>query len=135
MSHLISQHRLVMSSTSALKPNLTSTFYFSWFILTDGIHRPLININKAVRKLLGMRSSVYYLATDVDSIITVRIVSASVLHSMTSYSTTNFVNFLFVCLSDAYVPPQLFYNGKVDYFDLQRLGGLLSHLKKTLKGW
>ncbi|KAG7263567.1 hypothetical protein CRUP_001697, partial [Coryphaenoides rupestris] len=29
----------------------------------------------------------------------------------------------------------LFYNGKVDYFDLQRLGGLLSHLKKTLKGW
>uniref|UniRef100_A0A673K7A2 RING-type E3 ubiquitin transferase n=1 Tax=Sinocyclocheilus rhinocerous TaxID=307959 RepID=A0A673K7A2_9TELE len=36
---------------------------------------------------------------------------------------------------DAYVPPQLFYNGKVDYFDLQRLGGLLSHLKKTLKGW
>lgn len=40
------------------------------------------------------------------------------------------------CLSpEAYVPPQLFYNGKVDYFDLQRLGGLLSHLKKTLKGW
>ncbi|KTF73835.1 hypothetical protein cypCar_00041027 [Cyprinus carpio] len=35
--------------------------------------------------------------------------------------------------ADAYVPPQLFYNGKVDYFDLQRLGGLLSHLKKTLK--
>ncbi|XP_051977276.1 E3 ubiquitin-protein ligase RNF123-like [Xyrauchen texanus] len=34
---------------------------------------------------------------------------------------------------DAYVPPQLFYNGKVEYFDLQRLGGLLSHLKKTLK--
>ncbi|CAK6981266.1 E3 ubiquitin-protein ligase RNF123 [Scomber scombrus] len=34
---------------------------------------------------------------------------------------------------DGYVPPQLFYNGKVDYFDLQRLGGLLSHLKKTLK--
>ncbi|XP_054022809.1 E3 ubiquitin-protein ligase RNF123 [Dryobates pubescens] len=34
---------------------------------------------------------------------------------------------------EAYVPPQLFYNGKVDYFDLQRLGGLLSHLKKTLK--
>ncbi|KAM6981114.1 E3 ubiquitin-protein ligase RNF123 [Aplochiton taeniatus] len=34
---------------------------------------------------------------------------------------------------DAYVPPQLFFNGKVDYFDLQRLGGLLSHLKKTLK--
>ena len=33
------------------------------------------------------------------------------------------------------MPPQLFYNGKVDYFDLQRLGGLLSHLKKTLKGW
>uniref|UniRef100_A0A3Q1G7U7 Ring finger protein 123 n=1 Tax=Acanthochromis polyacanthus TaxID=80966 RepID=A0A3Q1G7U7_9TELE len=33
----------------------------------------------------------------------------------------------------AYIPPQLFYNGKVDYFDLQRLGGLLSHLKKTLK--
>lgn len=32
------------------------------------------------------------------------------------------------------MPPQLFYNGKVDYFDLQRLGGLLSHLKKTLKG-
>uniref|UniRef100_A0A4W5KCQ4 Ring finger protein 123 n=1 Tax=Hucho hucho TaxID=62062 RepID=A0A4W5KCQ4_9TELE len=40
------------------------------------------------------------------------------------------------CVSsdEAYVPPQLFYNGKVDYFDLQRLGGLLSHLKKTLKG-
>uniref|UniRef100_A0AAZ3SPN2 E3 ubiquitin-protein ligase RNF123 n=1 Tax=Oncorhynchus tshawytscha TaxID=74940 RepID=A0AAZ3SPN2_ONCTS len=39
------------------------------------------------------------------------------------------------CVSsdEAYVPPQLFYNGKVDYFDLQRLGGLLSHLKKTLK--
>lgn len=37
-------------------------------------------------------------------------------------------------ISEAYVPPQLFYNGKVDYFDLQRLGGLLSHLKKTLKG-
>lgn len=36
--------------------------------------------------------------------------------------------------AEAYVPPQLFYNGKVDYFDLQRLGGLLSHLKKTLKG-
>uniref|UniRef100_A0A8C5R9J7 E3 ubiquitin-protein ligase RNF123 n=1 Tax=Leptobrachium leishanense TaxID=445787 RepID=A0A8C5R9J7_9ANUR len=35
--------------------------------------------------------------------------------------------------SDAYVPPQIFYNGKVDYFDLQRLGGLLSHLRKTLK--
>ncbi|KAM9326176.1 E3 ubiquitin-protein ligase RNF123 [Gastrophryne carolinensis] len=34
---------------------------------------------------------------------------------------------------EAYVPPQLFYNGKVDYFDLQRLGGLLSHLRKTLK--
>ncbi|XP_038627938.1 E3 ubiquitin-protein ligase RNF123 [Tachyglossus aculeatus] len=34
---------------------------------------------------------------------------------------------------EAYVPPQLFYNGKVDYFDLQRLGGLLSHLKKTFK--
>ncbi|XP_077678113.1 E3 ubiquitin-protein ligase RNF123 isoform X6 [Eretmochelys imbricata] len=34
---------------------------------------------------------------------------------------------------EAYVSPQLFYNGKVDYFDLQRLGGLLSHLKKTLK--
>ncbi|XP_075795694.1 E3 ubiquitin-protein ligase RNF123 isoform X1 [Pelodiscus sinensis] len=34
---------------------------------------------------------------------------------------------------EAYVPPQLFYNGKVDYFDLQRLGGLLSHLKKTLR--
>lgn len=34
---------------------------------------------------------------------------------------------------EAYVPPQLFYNGKVEYFDLQRLGGLLSHLKKTLK--
>ncbi|XP_030426481.1 E3 ubiquitin-protein ligase RNF123 isoform X2 [Gopherus evgoodei] len=34
---------------------------------------------------------------------------------------------------EAYVPPQLFYNGKVDYFDMQRLGGLLSHLKKTLK--
>ncbi|XP_074023380.1 E3 ubiquitin-protein ligase RNF123-like isoform X3 [Numenius arquata] len=34
---------------------------------------------------------------------------------------------------EAYIPPQLFYNGKVDYFDLQRLGGLLSHLKKTLK--
>ncbi|XP_077582387.1 E3 ubiquitin-protein ligase RNF123 isoform X2 [Stigmatopora nigra] len=34
---------------------------------------------------------------------------------------------------EAYVPPQLFYNGKVDYFDLQRLGGLLSHLKKSLK--
>lgn len=43
-----------------------------------------------------------------------------------------------LCLVDpaeALVPPQLFYNGKVDYFDLQRLGGLLSHLKKTLKGW
>ncbi|XP_069045510.1 E3 ubiquitin-protein ligase RNF123 [Lepisosteus oculatus] len=39
------------------------------------------------------------------------------------------------CVSseEAYVPPQLFYNGKVDYYDLQRLGGLLSHLKKTLK--
>ena len=35
---------------------------------------------------------------------------------------------------EAYIPPQIFYNGKVDYFDLQRLGGLLSHLKKTLKG-
>ncbi|XP_069500288.1 E3 ubiquitin-protein ligase RNF123 isoform X2 [Ambystoma mexicanum] len=35
--------------------------------------------------------------------------------------------------NEAYVPPQLFYNGKVEYFDLQRLGGLLSHLKKTLK--
>uniref|UniRef100_A0A4W4F8L0 E3 ubiquitin-protein ligase RNF123 n=1 Tax=Electrophorus electricus TaxID=8005 RepID=A0A4W4F8L0_ELEEL len=35
---------------------------------------------------------------------------------------------------EAYVPPQMFYNGKVDYFDLQRLGGLLSHIKKTLKG-
>nr|XP_032822269.1 E3 ubiquitin-protein ligase RNF123 isoform X1 [Petromyzon marinus]XP_032822271.1 E3 ubiquitin-protein ligase RNF123 isoform X2 [Petromyzon marinus] len=34
---------------------------------------------------------------------------------------------------EAYVPPQLFYNGKVDYFDLQRLGGLITHLKKTLK--
>uniref|UniRef100_A0A452E7J2 Ring finger protein 123 n=1 Tax=Capra hircus TaxID=9925 RepID=A0A452E7J2_CAPHI len=34
---------------------------------------------------------------------------------------------------EAYVPPQIFYNGKVDYFDLQRLGGLLSHLRKTLK--
>ncbi|XP_053075335.1 E3 ubiquitin-protein ligase RNF123 isoform X4 [Acinonyx jubatus] len=34
---------------------------------------------------------------------------------------------------EAYVPPQVFYNGKVDYFDLQRLGGLLSHLRKTLK--
>ncbi|XP_063071315.1 E3 ubiquitin-protein ligase RNF123 [Engraulis encrasicolus] len=38
-----------------------------------------------------------------------------------------------VTSEDAYVPPQLFFNGKVDYFDLQRLGGLLSHLKKTLK--
>uniref|UniRef100_A0AAX7SEC8 E3 ubiquitin-protein ligase RNF123 n=1 Tax=Astatotilapia calliptera TaxID=8154 RepID=A0AAX7SEC8_ASTCA len=38
-----------------------------------------------------------------------------------------------VSSDEAYVPPQLFYNGKVDYFDLQRLGGLLSHLKKTLK--
>uniref|UniRef100_A0A8P4K9X1 E3 ubiquitin-protein ligase RNF123 n=1 Tax=Dicentrarchus labrax TaxID=13489 RepID=A0A8P4K9X1_DICLA len=38
-----------------------------------------------------------------------------------------------VSSEEAYVPPQLFYNGKVDYFDLQRLGGLLSHLKKTLK--
>ena len=37
-------------------------------------------------------------------------------------------------LAEAYVPPQIFYNGKVDYFDLQRLGGLLSHLRKTLKG-
>ncbi|XP_023604361.1 E3 ubiquitin-protein ligase RNF123 [Myotis lucifugus] len=35
---------------------------------------------------------------------------------------------------EAYVPPQVFYNGKVDYFDQQRLGGLLSHLRKTLKG-
>uniref|UniRef100_F6TZ28 E3 ubiquitin-protein ligase RNF123 n=1 Tax=Equus caballus TaxID=9796 RepID=F6TZ28_HORSE len=34
---------------------------------------------------------------------------------------------------EAYIPPQVFYNGKVDYFDLQRLGGLLSHLRKTLK--
>lgn len=41
---------------------------------------------------------------------------------------------LFFFPAEAYVPPQLFYNGKVDYFDLQRLGGLLSHLKKTLKG-
>ncbi|XP_040263377.1 E3 ubiquitin-protein ligase RNF123 [Bufo bufo] len=38
-----------------------------------------------------------------------------------------------LCSEDAYVPPQLFYNGKVDYFDLQRLGGLLSHLRKMLK--
>ncbi|KAG5835893.1 hypothetical protein ANANG_G00248820 [Anguilla anguilla] len=32
------------------------------------------------------------------------------------------------CVSseEAYVPPQLFYNGKVDYFDLQRLGAPLS---------
>lgn len=37
-------------------------------------------------------------------------------------------------LPEAYIPPQVFYNGKVDYFDLQRLGGLLSHLRKTLKG-
>lgn len=37
-------------------------------------------------------------------------------------------------LAEAYIPPQVFYNGKVDYFDLQRLGGLLSHLRKTLKG-
>uniref|UniRef100_A0A8C5R7Z6 RING-type E3 ubiquitin transferase n=1 Tax=Leptobrachium leishanense TaxID=445787 RepID=A0A8C5R7Z6_9ANUR len=37
------------------------------------------------------------------------------------------------CSDEAYVPPQIFYNGKVDYFDLQRLGGLLSHLRKTLK--
>lgn len=37
-------------------------------------------------------------------------------------------------LAEAYVPPQVFYNGKVDYFDQQRLGGLLSHLRKTLKG-
>lgn len=37
-------------------------------------------------------------------------------------------------LAEAYIPPQIFYNGKVDYFDLQRLGGLLSHLRKTLKG-
>lgn len=36
--------------------------------------------------------------------------------------------------AEAYVPPQVFYNGKVDYFDQQRLGGLLSHLRKTLKG-
>lgn len=41
---------------------------------------------------------------------------------------------LLLPMIDAYVPPQLFYNSKVDYFDLQRLGGLLSHLKKTLKG-
>uniref|UniRef100_A0A3P8WYS0 E3 ubiquitin-protein ligase RNF123 n=1 Tax=Cynoglossus semilaevis TaxID=244447 RepID=A0A3P8WYS0_CYNSE len=34
---------------------------------------------------------------------------------------------------EAFIPAQLFFNGKVDYFDLQRLGGLLSHLKKTLK--
>uniref|UniRef100_A0A4W3GGF2 RING-type E3 ubiquitin transferase n=1 Tax=Callorhinchus milii TaxID=7868 RepID=A0A4W3GGF2_CALMI len=38
-----------------------------------------------------------------------------------------------IASEDAFVPPQLFYNGKVDYFDLQRLGGLLSHLKKALK--
>ncbi|CAB1315626.1 unnamed protein product, partial [Coregonus sp. 'balchen'] len=43
------------------------------------------------------------------------------------------VCFLHRLITAAYVPPQLFYNGKVDYFDLQRLGGLLSHLKKTLK--
>lgn len=36
--------------------------------------------------------------------------------------------------AEAYIPPQVFYNGKVDYFHLQRLGGLLSHLRKTLKG-
>nr|XP_034961836.1 E3 ubiquitin-protein ligase RNF123 isoform X2 [Zootoca vivipara] len=45
----------------------------------------------------------------------------------------NMKNSLAMSSEDAYVPPQLFYNGKVDYFDLQRLGGLLSHLKKTLK--
>uniref|UniRef100_A0A670HXK8 RING-type E3 ubiquitin transferase n=1 Tax=Podarcis muralis TaxID=64176 RepID=A0A670HXK8_PODMU len=45
----------------------------------------------------------------------------------------NMKNPLAMSSEDAYVPPQLFYNGKVDYFDLQRLGGLLSHLKKTLK--
>lgn len=34
---------------------------------------------------------------------------------------------------EAYVPPQVFYNGKVDFFDQQRLGGLLSHLRKALR--
>lgn len=31
------------------------------------------------------------------------------------------------------VPPRVFYEGKLNYFDTHRLGGLESHLLKTLK--
>uniref|UniRef100_A0A8C4QLI2 E3 ubiquitin-protein ligase RNF123 n=1 Tax=Eptatretus burgeri TaxID=7764 RepID=A0A8C4QLI2_EPTBU len=37
-------------------------------------------------------------------------------------------------LEDAYVPPQVFYNEGLSYFELQRLGGLIKHLRKIHKG-
>ena len=37
-------------------------------------------------------------------------------------------------ISDAFVTSKNFYDDSINYFDMQRLGGLLSHLKKTYKG-
>lgn len=37
-------------------------------------------------------------------------------------------------LAEAFVPYQKFYDETINYFDIQRLGGLMSHLKKTYKG-
>ncbi len=41
---------------------------------------------------------------------------------------------LLVCIPEAFVPCRRFYDDTVGYFDIQRLGGLSSHLRKTYKG-
>jgi Kip1 ubiquitination-promoting complex protein 1 len=32
------------------------------------------------------------------------------------------------------IPARTFYNGSVNYYNIERLGGVLSHLNRTLKG-
>jgi len=37
-------------------------------------------------------------------------------------------------MTEGFVPCSKFYDDSINYFEMQRLGGLLSHLKKTHKG-
>jgi len=37
-------------------------------------------------------------------------------------------------VTDAFIPIDVFYNETIDYFDLQRVGGLKSHLFNEHKG-
>lgn len=132
MQHLVSVIRVLWNRCAPLKPNYTSSASACCLIICLRTLETSVSFwNASISSNIWFRI-IFLLSKHHQRKILKLIWIVILSNRFNAWKCQRYI-LLFVC-ADAFIPIDVFYNETIDYFDLQRAGGLKSHLFSEHKG-